>query len=169
MCIRDSYLVRDKAHDEELSVQAKWSFRYPDGARDCESIAVDVLSRQVIVIEKVYANRANVYACGLPDLNTNTQQPLVLQRIGRVKVTAPVAMDITADGRRAIVLSYGHAMEYFRGPQETWKDAFGHAGRKIRMPERKQGETICYDHLDNLYLTSERRPTPLYRVAVEKQ
>jgi hypothetical protein len=74
-------------------------------------------------------------------------------------------MDISPDGRRAVILTYGNAYEYCRGEDEAWENAFARAPRIIPMPTRRQGESICYGvDGETLYLTSEKRPTPLWKV-----
>jgi hypothetical protein len=74
-------------------------------------------------------------------------------------------MDISADGLRAVVLTYGPAFEYVRAGGEKWSAAFRRPGRKLWMPGRRQGESICYGpDGKTLYLTSEKLPTPLLEV-----
>ena len=82
-------------------------------------------------------------------------------------------MDISPDGLRMMVLTYGDAWEYVRRPREDWADAVARSARRIRMPRRVQGESICYG-IDGktLYLTSEGKgknsaePSPLLEVPV---
>ena len=75
-------------------------------------------------------------------------------------------MDISPDGRRLVICNYSEAIEFARHDGESWQHAFNRAPRKIALPSRRQGESICYgpDGV-TLYLTSEQRPTPLIEVA----
>ena len=74
-------------------------------------------------------------------------------------------MDISPDGLRAVVLTYGHAREYARRADESWSKAFARKERIIVMPRRKQGESICYgEDGKTLYLTSEGKSQPLWEV-----
>ena len=76
-------------------------------------------------------------------------------------------MDVSPNGRRAVVLTYGNAFEYMRGEDETWGEAFSRKPREIVVLERVQGESICYGaDGKTLYLTSEKLPTPLIEVPV---
>jgi len=78
-------------------------------------------------------------------------------------------MDVSKDGKRAIVLTLGQAFEYTRGQDEDWATAFKRKPRTIDMPARKQGEAICYGSDGNdLYLTSEFSPCPLFLVKATK-
>ena len=80
-------------------------------------------------------------------------------------IPTTTAMDISADGLRAVVLTYGHAREYARGREESWARAFARGERAITMPRREQGETICYgSDGQTLYLTSEGEAQPLWEV-----
>ena len=87
--------------------------------------------------------------------------------IGQVASSPMVAMDMSPDGRRAILLTYANGWEVVRSAKETWRDAFARPPRKIIMPQRNQGESICYGADGRtLYLTSEFAPTPLLEVPV---
>ena len=90
--------------------------------------------------------------------------------IGTLEIPPATAMDISPDGRRAVVLTYGSAYEYSRGEDEDWAQALSRPPRELVMPARRQGESICYG-LDGktLYLTSEKLPTPLWEVPVMKR
>ena len=74
-------------------------------------------------------------------------------------------MDVTSDGRTAVLLTYAHAYQFRRNLDETWSEALERGPREIALPPRRQGEAICFA-ADNkaLFLTSERLPTPLWRV-----
>lgn len=139
-------------------------FQYQDGPRDCEAMAVDPAGEQVFLVTKALALRCPVYQLDWPA--RESADVLVARRIGSVKLPLVTAMDISADGRRAIMLTYGDAYEFQRRDRESWADALARPPRLIAMPRRNQGESICYGQDSRtLYLTSERTPTPLWRVA----
>jgi len=94
-------------------------------------------------------------------------RPYTARLIGEIATSPVVAMDISPDGRRAIVLTYADAMEFVRAEGETWRAAFARKPRSVVMPRRRQGEAICYGQDGRtLYLTSEHIPTPLLEVPV---
>ena len=71
-------------------------------------------------------------------------------------------MDRIADGKRAVLLTYGPAYEFVRGEGESWADAFGKEPRRLPTPYRNQGESICYGaDSRTLYFTNESRYSPL--------
>ena len=153
-----------------LSVERMVRYRYDSGPQDCESVAFDPDLRQVIFVTKNWSLTADVYVM---DWNPVESEPATstkihtAKRIGRIRVPGATAMDISPDGRRAVVLCYGNAYQYVRGADETWETAFARPSREIKMPERKQGETICFGADGRtIFLTSEHLPTPLFRVSV---
>ncbi len=158
------YLIEEVAPDEEkLVVRQTVRYRYDRGPQDCESIGFDTTTRQVLFVSKNYALQAQVY---LLDWPAETDEVQTARFIGKINVPGATAMDISPDGRRAIVLCYGNAYEFRRQPGETWQVAFAHKGREIKMPARRQGETLCFGADGRtLFLTSEKQPTPLFRVA----
>jgi hypothetical protein len=143
-------------------------FRYDDRPRDCEAVGFDPVRREVLLAVKQLGLVTKVYAFPWP--NHSTSDPVVARPIGTIAVTLATAMDISTDGRRAVVLSYGDAQEFVREPDEDWQRALAKPGRAIAMPARRQGESICYGSDGcTLYLTSEGVPTPLFEVRVAER
>ena len=142
-------------------------FAYQDGPRNCESVGVDATTRTIYLVSKHLLGKCKVYAMGLP--NRSPRRPLVAKAIATLGIPTTTAMDISSDGLRAVVLTYGHAYEYVRGRKETWAVGFSRKPRVIRIPSRRQGESICYGPAgQSLYLTSEKLPTPLIQIPVKE-
>ncbi len=160
----------DKKDNQKKTVQVgiKIIFTYPDGAHDCESVAIDPAGKTIYLATKANTDDAQIYSIPLPA--RTPAAPVKAKAVARLPVAYATAMDISADGRRAVVLSYGDAMEFTRSDNQTWAQAFAAKPRSIHMPARKQGESICYG-LDGktLYLTSEKTPTPLWVVPVKEE
>ncbi|MBL7221369.1 MAG: hypothetical protein ISS69_14750 [Phycisphaerae bacterium] len=138
-------------------------FDYADGPRNCESVGVDSTTRTIYLVSKQSGGKCKVYTMGLP--NRSPRKPLVAKAIATLSIPTTTAMDISPDGLRAVVLTYGHAYEYVRGRDETWAAGFSRKPRILRIPRRRQGESICYGPAgQSLYLTSEKLPTPLIQI-----
>ncbi len=156
------YLIEEpNLQDEAVRPVQTIRFRYADGAHNCESVAVDPTKNLILLATKLLGPGSNVYELSVPA----TQSPDVLtaKRIATIAVPISTAMDISSDGRHAVVLTYGNAYEFARSKDESWTEAFSRPGREIVMPSRVQGESICYGHDGrSLYLTSEKLPTPLF-------
>ena len=142
-------------------------FAYQDGPRNCESVGVDTTTRTIYLVSKQFGAKCKVYTMPLP--NRSPGKPLVAKAIATLSIPTTTAMDISADGLRAVVLTYGQAYEYVRGKDETWAAGFSRAPRMIRIPARRQGESICYGTAGrSLYLTSEKLPTPLIQIPAKE-
>jgi len=151
----------------------KISFKYEDGPHNCESVGVDPTDQTIYLVSKVGGKECKVYSLAWP--KRGQAGPHVARAVATLKIPTTTAMDISPDGLRAIVLTYGPAFEYMRGPGETWAQGFARPGRSVPMPRRVQGESICYGpDGKTLYLTSECKgkdpanPAPLLEVPVTK-
>ena len=146
-------------------------FRYEDGPHNCESVSMDPQTSVIYLVSKVNGNSCKVYS--LPRPKRGSKKTGVAKAIAALDIPTTTAMDISPDGLRAIVLTYGHAFEFSRGPKETWDQGFSRPPRCIRMPQRVQGESISYGpDGKTIYLTSEcerkdsSNPSPLLEVPV---
>jgi len=149
-----------------VPVAMKINFKYSDGAHNCESVAVDTTSKTIYLISKHKRPTCKVYALGLPARSPRTL--LVARPIAALVIPTATAMDMSPDGLRAVVCTYGHAYEYVRRAEETWTHGFARKPRKIELPYRSQGESICYGpDGKTLYLTSENLPAPLLKIPVK--
>lgn len=136
-------------------------FTYDDGPQDCEAVAVDATTRTIYLVSKRV--KRTVYALPIPAKTVSSK--LTAKSVAELPIGQVVAMDISPDGLRAVVLTYGNALEFTRSPKGTWRAAFARPGRKLAMPGRRQGESICYGPDGRtLHLTSEKLPTPLLEV-----
>ena len=154
-------------------VERTIEFMYEDGPHDCESLAVDAENGVLYLVSKIspeYGDRCAVYSLPLWGNATGRLTARRLTYLDMPPVTT--GMDISGDGSRAIVTTYQDAYEFVRQENETWRQAFRKSPRKITLPQRDKGESICYG-LDGqtLYLTSEARggtniPQPLFMVPV---
>jgi len=177
----------EKPVSATVPVRRSIEFVYEDGPRDCEAVAVDASTGRIYLATKeglacrVYELRVPPDPANAPAKTANPSadasdtapadgsfaKPLTARPIGTIPAMLVVAMDMSPDGRRAVVLTYGDAMEFVRAEGETWREAFGHLPRTLPMPQRSQGESICYGPDGRtLYLTSEHTPTPLLEVPV---
>jgi hypothetical protein len=143
-------------------------FRYPDGPRNCEAVAVDGDAGTIYLATKdTRAKRSEVFSLALP--KRTPKGPVEATPIAELPLRLVTAMDLSPDGRRAVVITYSTAYFYERGEEEDWGAAFGrgHLGQR-RLPRRKQGESVTYGAEGrSLYLTSEYLPMPLFELPAE--
>ena len=157
------HLLPEPAFDERsVKVGTTIHFRYANGPRDCEAVGIDGSSNTVLLATKG-AFQPELYALQLPP--TPTERVLVARSIATISVPFATALDVSPNGRNAIVLTYGDAYEFRRRENESWAEAFRGPPQVIKMPARRQGESICYARDGrSLLLTSEKQPTPLWKV-----
>ena len=162
--VNEPATISKQPKPQPLTLFARQDFTYEDGSHNCESAAVDPVRREIILVSKTNDPTCKAYVLPLP-LEKNPKKT-VAKAIATLTIPTTSAMDISPDGLRAIVLTYGDAHEYTRQPDEDWSKGFARQPRVIKMPGRAQGESICYG-IDGvtLYLTSEKIPTPLLEVA----
>jgi len=174
------YLIEEPPCDPERGAKVKEVpvlrtiyFSFEDDHRNCEAMAVDPTDKTILLVSKERARSCFAYALPWPkdDHGVNPKAPpkraLVARRIGTLELRQVTGMDVSPDGRRAIVVTYGNAFEYVRGGKDDWAKAFAQPPREIELPYRVQGESICYGpDGKTLYASSEQRPTPLIELPV---
>ncbi|QDE32692.1 hypothetical protein [Shewanella polaris] len=175
-----------------LSVKPSWSmtFTYPDGAHDCESVAVDLAKQKILLLTKrdklPILFELPLMAPSGQNASNNSSVEMVNKQAKRVGEIAPLptamldyasiytwigfagkptAMDISADGLSAVVLTYTHAF-YFTQPQPSdWLSLFATQPQQIMLPSIKQAEAVGFSQDGHsIYITSERLPAPLYKM-----
>ncbi|MBN2241056.1 MAG: hypothetical protein JW793_00085 [Acidobacteria bacterium] len=149
----------------EVEPDCRIDFRYEDGPRDCEAVGVDPAGSMIYLASKE-TEACAVYCMPIPS-GAPGEEPYTARKVAPLEVPYATAMDISPDGRRAVVLTYGDAYAFSRGGSETWAQAFSREGRLIRAPVRRQGESVCYGPDGRtLYLTSENAQQPLWEIPV---
>jgi hypothetical protein len=168
-----------------VPARVAWSyaFRFEDGPRDCESLAVDPETGRVLLLSKRTVP-ALLYELPLRP-EPGATQPLVARRIGALAalpgpsaaeredygwrrvlwLSMPTALDLSPDGRAAVVLTGGDAYWFARAPQESWGRALGRPPRRVPLPPMRQAEALAFSRDGrSLFVTTERRPAPLFRL-----
>lgn len=132
-------------------------FRYEDGPRDCEAVAVDATRRRVLLADKG-RDPAGLYELPLegeagvriarrigelPEL-VPTSPPRVPTLGGVRGRGTPTAMSLSADGRRLAVLTYLSLTLFERGADEDWPAALRRPPlRSERLPRRPLFEALA--------------------------
>jgi hypothetical protein len=173
----------DGVFPKETDVIHKVKLRYPDGSRDCESMAFDPHSRMILFLTK-RDKPPRLYGVKLDEALAN--EKLELQFLGEgphlrppgredflwhskkgAKVSWPTGMDISADGEMAAIITYRSLYLFRREPGESWVEAFRRQGQEFVGPPGSDEEAVTFTP-DGRYIivTTEERPAPIYRIAV---
>ncbi|WP_375748504.1 hypothetical protein [Vibrio sp. HN007] len=159
-------------------------FRYEDGAKDCESVAFDPISQNLLLLSK-REDRPQLYGLSLhhkqadlviaeklgdispfPDNNPNYFSFLSLIGYGAM----PTSMDISRDGGSLAVVTYTGAYLFSKKGEESWIEAMSNDPQRLDIPKMKQAEAVGFS-LDgeSIYVTSERIPAPLIRLELDNK
>jgi hypothetical protein len=182
------YVIPEPAASElsperETVVPVAWTIpvRYADGPHDCESLAVDVREGRVYLLRKreetkpLYSLPLRPAIAGQPTPEAqrlgivghipqpNSEQRAVPIATGRYRAN-PTAMDISADGRRAVVLTYGDVLLFERKPGETWAKALAAKPRILPPHGLAQAEAACFSRDGrSIFVTEEKLHTAVLR------
>jgi hypothetical protein len=160
------------AHELHTAPAYTIAFTYPDGPRDCESVAVDTTERAVYLLSKRDAV-PRLYR--LPLQRPSTAKPLSAEFVGLVshipEVPAaerlraghlkhgalPTAMDFSPDGSAAVVLTYAEPLLFPRRRGMSWAEALAGEPVPLAPHHLPQAEGACFSRDGTqLYVASER-------------
>ncbi len=142
-----------------LQPAALIALRLEGGPHDCEAMAVDSATGSILLAGKSLADKCRIYRAdwewlsghGGPALALATQtsgpaaavgttQTLIAKKIALADIPFATGMDVSADGRRAVIVSYVGAYEFTRRDGEEWATAFARPPRVLRMPMRRKAK-----------------------------
>ena len=156
-------IERATASSGKMAASEMIRVRYEDGAQDCESVAFDPVTRDVLFVTKHLTKLTVMYKVAIDD--NSDRSILTAKRVGKLQVSLPTAMDVSQDGRRLIVVNYLNGFEYKRLDEEPWNQVIEKEPLAVKLPVRRQGEAVCYGfNSKSLFLTSEGKKSPLWEL-----
>ena len=179
-----SLYVLEEPASLEQAPRLAWTvnFRWPDGPRDCEAVAVDPVRGEVLLVSKKRVPpelfRVPLRAEGLQvaellgslqGIPQPTAEDLARNPVyGRYRAQVTAA-DLSPDGRTLVVLTY-RAVHYLqRGRDEAWPQALSRPLHALAMPWMPQAEAAAFSvDGEELWIGSEQLPSPLLRYRLEK-
>lgn len=168
----------------EATVAWTITLRYENGPQDCESIAAVPQTKRVYLLNKdskasvVYevplypsTKPGTVIAkrlATLPQTKNESSNLMSFFKAGLLGARA-TAMDLSADNRLAVALTYTDIRLYRREGKATWAQAFQQAPMSVALPPIYQPEALCFSADGKwIYVSSEESPTPLVRYPIGK-
>lgn len=174
-------VIEEPATLANSSVRLAWSvrFRWPDGPRDCESVAVDATEGAAYLVSKkrvppelfrvpLHPSATRVQTATRVGSLNGIEQPSAedLERnpvYGRYRAQITGA-DISRDGNWFVALNY-RRVYLWRKHGEGWGESVAGAPRVLEFPWIPQAEAVGFDpDGKSLWISSERLPAPLLRV-----
>ena len=164
-------------HDGMLRPAWSIAFRWPDGARDCEAVAVDAVRGEILLISKrrrppelftlplrpgnagLQVARLVGHLAGIPEPDAEALREDPHQARIRNQVTAA---DISLDGRVIAVMTYRNVLVYPRPPHASWAQALARNPQVHDLTWLPQAEALAWAADGHgLYATGEHSPAPL--------
>lgn len=163
-----------------MRLEPAWTlrFRWPDGARDCEAVAVDAAAGEVLLVSKKRVP-PELFRIALRPPGGEAQVARLLGRLrgiaqpseadirqnpiyGRYR-SQVTAADLSPDGRSLAVLNYRAVYLYTREHNADWTGALERPQR-LDFAWMPQAEAVAFG-IDgqSLWVAGEQRPSPLIR------
>ncbi len=173
------YFAKEPRTDEnKTKVDWEVDFRYPNGPRDAESAAVDIANERVLVLSKRDIP-PSLYEVPLRADETVTAKWLglieSLPRPSRRDVEMapkikdwhwqPTGMDISADNRAAVIMTYRAVYYYLRREGQSWFDALNSEPIRVSLGNFQNAEAVAFgDDRRTVYVTGENRNSLILKV-----
>ena len=152
-----------------------WHLMYPGGPQDSESLLVHPKTGRLYVVTKNEDGHDALYAF---PAHAEKDKAIILEKVAPLDFTSlprlgkrpkdarlTTAADFSPDGSRLLVATYSYLHEWRLSGKETLAEAMTHEPTLMEAPVLSQMEGVCYDYDGvSLWCTSERLPTPLYRI-----
>ncbi len=184
---RKLYVVEEPEVEKSGKARVAWriDFRYPDGPRDAESAAVDIENQRVLVLSKrdippvlyevplVPEDDKTVTATWLgviTSLPRPSRQDVQFAPKTKDWHWQPVGMDISADNRAAVILTYRAVYYYTRQPGQDWFDALNQKPRRVSIGNFRNAEAIAFaNDKRSVIVTGENRHSRLLLINFDEE
>lgn len=174
------HIVEEPTTLADATVEPAWSiaFRWPDGPRDCEAVAVDAVHGRILLISKkrqppqlfdlplrpadkgMQVARPLGTLAGVPEASAEEHE--ANPRLARIR-SQVTAADIAPDGHAIAVLTYRDVLVYRRRGDEPWQQTLSRPPRVHALPWLPQAEALGWTaDSQGLYATGEISPAPLF-------
>ena len=159
----------DPRESDTMKKVSRITVRYPDGAHDCEAVAVDSVRQQIVLLTKSFLPQSGVYVVPLPGQSKKEFDVTVTAtKIATLVLPLVTAADFDASTGDLWVTNYLQAFR-FRASQRRQPLAlqFKQLPDAFDLPKWRQVEAVAVDQHQNVWITSEGTPTPLGRLVLE--
>ncbi|MFZ5891875.1 MAG: hypothetical protein ACOY0T_12545 [Myxococcota bacterium] len=140
-------------------------FTYPDAPHDAETLMVDPVSRDILILTKETDGNSAIFRAAAA---TAADTPTVLEKVGNVQVgTAGTqgaqasAGDISPTGDRFILRSYTAILLWPRG--QSFAATFAASPTALPSPTEPQGEGLTFSADGKAWLSSGERARAIYQ------
>lgn len=143
------------ADAQTVDVLWRRSLHYPEGPRDAEGLAFDARENLLYLLSKrdtpprLYRLQANDGPSQTAEMVSDLTLPappfslLFSDPRRALMFNLPTALDITRDGRRMAVLTYGAVYVFDRADAESWAQALERQPGRVIFPPMRQAEALA--------------------------
>ena len=163
----------EPAVTEEVSNVVKLNFKYSDGPRNCEAIAVHPKRREFYLFQKSTKRNSQEREFGIYKLRLKKNYKLesnVARKIGNVRDRLVTGAAISRDSKQLIYCNYVAAALINRPPAMDWDNHLREAKfKRLALPVQRQGEAVCFS-VDgkSIVVASEKAKQPIWKIALPK-
>jgi hypothetical protein len=145
--------------------EASWQLVYPGGPRDAESLAIDAIRGEVIIVTKGRENVVELYVASIGSLHGDGAVADTLRRVGRLGLPVGggtsqyvTAADLSPDGSRLAVRSYTTLYQFDWPGSAVFDTLVTPRPSPLLGAFEAQGEGVAWEASgDGLVLVSEGR------------
>lgn len=158
---RTLYVVEEPAPEKNGKSKVAWAveFRYPDGPRDAESVAVDADNGRALILSKrdippvLYElplrpdgdkTRTAKWLGTITSLPPPSRQDVAFAPKTKDWHWQPVGMDISEDNLAAVILTYRAVYYYERQPDQDWFEALNTKPRRVSIGNLRNAEAVAF-------------------------
>jgi len=170
----------------EVTPSWQIDFKYPDGPKDAEAVAVDESSHVAYVLSKrtiparLYSIPLNTDTVGANTVSTAnylgtvdslpqpTEEDLNQALARKSWHWQPTAMDFSPDGDAAVISTYRAVYLYQRQGDETWIDALQKSPVSFALGNIEGAEAVSLGE-GEIFVTVEASGAPIYRIKIGPQ
>ena len=124
----------------KADIVSRIEFQFPEGPEDCESLAVDTQSKEILLLTKSVPQKCQMFR--LPLSTKPGQQKLTAEPIASLAVPFATSMDVSADNQSLVIVNMFSGALIRRGPEETWASA---CQKPRRLPRHTHAATSRRD------------------------
>lgn len=178
------YIVTEPtAGDASEAKLQRIDFRYADGPRDAEAVAVDIDKERVLLLTKRDIP-AILYEVPMHAATTDKNDVTIAKRLGPVGSLPqpsdrdieqapeiedwhwqPTAMDIARDGSAIAILTYRAVYVFARTGDEDWTRTLQRTPQPFGLENIREAEAIAFSaDSRSLFVTVEKKHAPLLRI-----
>jgi hypothetical protein len=177
-------LEPDLAADDKVELRPSWSieFHYPDGPRDVEAVVADPANERVVMLSK----REWPPVLFEVPLYPPTDHAVAAKRLGPIETLPmptrqdreqavftkdwhwqPTAMDLSPDGKLAVVLTYRAVYLYHLDPGRSLYESLSGQAYGFGLGNFRNAESVAFSADSNsIFVTLEGRHAPLLRIDI---